>query len=253
VKKLWKVTSDLVSQTLFVAYADGETETLPLYSPEAFRILSHLWVKAGWPGKYSYNFSWMGRPVIQLPEDLVMIQEVIHRIRPDVIIETGIAHGGSSVFYAGLFEMLGHGRVISIDIEIRPHNRKALEEHPLKKRLTLIEGSSTSAATHDQVRQLVRAGEKVMVVLDSNHTRDHVRQELDFYSSLVSPGSYLVVADGNMADLSDVPGGRAEWVSDNPRVAIHEFLESHPEFEIDPEPTRTGITYWPDGYLKRKP
>ena len=251
-KKLWKLLADFVSQTLYVTYADGETASVPLYSPEGFRIISQPWVKAGWASKFSYNFSWMGRPVIQLPEDLLMIQEVIHKVRPDVIVETGVAHGGSSVFFASLFEVFGHGRVISIDIEIRPHNRKALEEHPLKKRITLIEGDSVALETVQKVRSLIAPHETVMVFLDSNHAKDHARKELELYGALVTSGSYVVAADGIMEDLSDVPGGKPDWVNDNPKAAIHEFLAAHPEFEIDPEPTRLGITYWPDGYLRRK-
>lgn len=251
-KKLWKMTADLVSQTLYVTYADSEARVFPLYSHEAFAVISHLWLKSGWASKYSYNFSWMGRSIIQLPEDLMMIQEVIHRVRPDVIIETGVAHGGTSVFYASLFEVLGHGRVISIDIEIRPHNRKALEEHPLKKRITLIERSSTEPETLKEVQRLIHSQEKVMAVLDSNHSKKHVLKELELYSSLIKSGSYIVAADGSMEDLHDVPGGNPEWVTDNPRAAVHEFLLSHPEFEIDSEPTRLGITYWRDAYLRRK-
>lgn len=250
--KLWKTSCDLVSETLHVAYANGETATVPLYGHEAFRILSHLWLKVGWSCKYSYGFSWMGRPIIQLPEDILRIQEVIEKVRPDFIVETGVAHGGSSVFYASLFEVFGHGRVISIDVELRPHNRKALEEHRLKKRINLIERSSTAPETLHDVRSLIPSGSKVMVVLDSNHSKKHVREELELYSPLVISGSYVVVADGNMEDLYDVPGGRAEWSKDNPKTAVHEFVASHPEFEIDGEPTRSGITYWKDGYLRRK-
>lgn len=250
--KLSKVSADLVSGTLFVANADGTTAAFPLYSPDAFRVISRLWMKTGWASRLSYNFTWLGRPIIQLPEDILMAQEVIYRLRPDVIVETGVAHGGSGVFYASLFEILSHGRVISIDVEIRPHNRKALEEHPLKKRITLIEGSSIAPQTVQQVRALIAPSEKVMVILDSNHSRDHVLRELEMYSPLVASGSYVVVADGNMDDLCDAPGGKPEWATDNPRVAIHQFLASHPEFGIDPEPTRLGITYWPDGYLRRK-
>ncbi len=246
------MTADLVSQTLYVTYSDSESHALPLYSHEAFEVISHLWLKAGWVSKYSYNFSWMGRPIIQLPEDLMMIQEVIFKVRPDVIIETGIAHGGSSVFYASLFEVLGHGRVISIDIEIRPHNRRALENHLLKKRITLIERSSTVPETLKEVQRLINPREKVMVVLDSNHTKNHVLKELELYSPLVDPGSYIVATDGNMGDLHDVPGGKPEWIGDNPKAAVHEFLASHTEFELDPEPTRLGVTYWPDAYLRRK-
>lgn len=192
----------------------------------------------------------MGRPIIQLPEDIMAIQEVVHRIRPDVIVETGVAHGGSSVFYASLFEVFSHGRVISIDIEIRPHNRKALEEHPLKKRITLIEESSTAAGAAQRIRAMIGPDEKVMVVLDSNQTKDHVLQELEMYSPFVGSGSYIVVADENMDDLCDVPGGKPGWVANNPEAAIYGFLASHRDF--DPEPTRTGTTNWPDGYLRRK-
>jgi cephalosporin hydroxylase len=252
-KRPWKVSADYVSQTLFVSDLDGETRSLPLYSPEAFQIISQLWIKTGWGTKFSYNFSWMGRPIIQLPEDLVTFQEVLHKVRPDVLVETGVAHGGSAVFCASLFEVFGKGRIISVDIEIRPHNRKAIEEHPLKKRITLIEGDSAAPDTVAKVKSLIGKDEKVMVVLDSNHTRAHVLKELAAYSPLVSPGSYIVAADGNMDELYDVPGGRPEWTTDNPKTAVHEFLASHPEFEMDPEPTRLGhLTYWPHGYLRRK-
>ncbi len=251
-KRLWKISADLVSETLYVAYADGESAALPLYQHEAFRIISQLWIKTGWASKYSYNFSWMGRPVIQLPEDMFMVQEVIEKVRPDVIIETGVAHGGSSVFYASLFEAFGQGRVISIDIEIRPHNRKAIESHALKKRITLIERSSVARETIEEVGALIAPAEKVMVILDSNHSKDHVRKELELYAPFVSSGSYMVAADGNMDQFGDVPGGNPAWVDDNPLPAIGEFLASHSEFEIDPEPTRLGVTYWPGGYLRKK-
>jgi cephalosporin hydroxylase len=142
--------------------------------------------------------------------------------------------------------------VISIDIEIRPHNRKAIEEHPLKRRITLIERSSIAAETLVEVRNLIAPNEKVMVVLDSNHTKEHVRKELELYGPLVTSGSYIVATDGIMEDLFDVPGGKAEWTRDNPKAAVHEFLASHPEFEIDPETTRLGVTYWPDAFLKKK-
>lgn len=251
-EKLWRASADLVSQTLFVTYVDGTSAALPLYGREAFDIISRLWLKAGWASRFTYNFTWMGRPIIQLPEDLVTIQEVIYRVRPDVIVETGVAHGGSAVFYASLFEIFSHGRVISIDVEIRLHNRRALEEHPLKKRITLIEGSSTDPTTVQTVRDSIAPGEKVMLILDSNHTKAHVLKELEMYSPLVCAGSYVVVADGNMDELHDLPGGKSEWVTDNPKAAVHEFLDSHPEFESDAEPTRLGTTYWPEGYLRRK-
>jgi len=251
-KRIHNLTADLISQTLSVTYADNEARTLPLCSHEAFQVISRLWIKTGWAAKYSYNFSWMGRPVIQLPEDLLMVQEIIYKVQPHVIIETGLAHGGSSVFYASLMELLGRGRVISIDIEIRPHNRKAIEAHPLKKRITLIERSSVEPKTAEEVRNLLAPNEKVMVVLDSNHTKEHVLRELELYAPFVTSGSYIVAADGVMEDLHDVPRGKTEWTRDNPKAAAHEFLASHPEFELDPEPSRLGVTYWPDGYLRRK-
>src|SRR5436305_1172425 len=177
-KKVWKMTADTVSQTLFVTHADGTTEQVPLYGHEAFQYISYLWMKSGWATKFPYNFSWLGRPIIQIPEDMLMSQEVIYRVQPDVLIETGVAHGGSGIFYASLFEAMGKGRVISIDIEIRPHNRTAIEAHRMKKRITLIERSSTDAQTLTEVRDLIKPGESVMVVLDSNHTRAHVLRQL---------------------------------------------------------------------------
>ncbi len=251
-KTIWRMTADLISQTLFVTYADSEPRSFPLYGREAFEALSWLWLKAGWANKYSYNFSWLGRAVIQLPEDLLMLQEVICRVRPDVIIETGVAHGGGTVFYASLMELLDHGRVIGVDIEIRPDNRRAIENHPLAKRITLIERSSTDPQTLQEIKQHLGSGQNVLVVLDSDHSKAHVLRELQMYSPLISSGSYLVATDGNMNDLHDLPGGKPRWRTDNPRAAVHEFLASHREFEIDPEPTRLGVTYWPDAYLRRK-
>jgi cephalosporin hydroxylase len=251
-EKVSRITVDLPTQTLLLACEQSGSRSLPLYSHEALRELSRLWVKVGWAMKYSYTFSWMGRPVIQLPDDLMRIQEVIFKVQPEIIIETGVAHGGSAVFYASLLELLGRGRVLSIDVEIRPHNREALDSHPLRKRITLIEGSSTAEDTVRQVRQMLAAKDRVLVVLDSNHTKDHVRKELEIYAPIVTSGSYLIATDGIMEDLSDTPGGSATWIKDNPRIAIHEFLRSHSEFDIDPEPVRSGITYWPDAYLRRR-
>src|SRR5207244_12678203 len=153
---------------------DGRQQRLPLYSREAFELLSDQWVRVGWSARYPYTFTWLGRPIIQLPEDMVRAQEVIYRVQPDVLIETGVAHGGSMIFYASLFEAMGKGRVISIDIEIRPHNRTAIEAHRMKKRITLIERSSTAAQTLTEVRDLMKPAESVMVVLDSNDTRAYV-------------------------------------------------------------------------------
>ena len=236
-----------------------ERRTLDLYSAEAFHFPSRAWVKTGWGLRYSYGFTWAGRPVIQLPEDLLRVQEVVHEVQPDVIVETGVAHGGSLVFYAGLFAARGSGRVIGVDIEIRPHNRAALEEHPYFERIELVEGDSVDPAVVESVAARIRPGERVLVVLDSCHTRDHVRAELEAYAPLVTPGSYVAVADGIMRELHDVPGGSPAWDRDNPTEAMAAFIAEHPEFEWRDPPVpfnegevRERVTYWPRAWLRRR-
>jgi cephalosporin hydroxylase len=248
---------DTDSQTLIVRGAKEESK-LPLYSVQAFEILSDCWVKVGWSMKYPYTFSWMGRPFIQLPEDVLRIQEVIYRIRPDYIVETGVAHGGSLVFYASLFEAMGHGRVIGVDIEIRPHNRKAIEEHEMFRRIELIEGSSTAPEIVAEVKSRIPKGSKVLVILDSNHTRAHVLAELEAYHDLVMPGSYIVATDGVMSEVADTPRGTPGWIDDNPTQAARDFAAKHPEFTIE-QPVwlfneselGKNITHWPGAYLRR--
>lgn len=252
-----KITIDTAARRLTIEGPDGAS--LPLYGDAAFAILSRLWVKVGWNQKHSYGFSWLGRPVIQLPSDLVRAQEVIHRLAPDVIVETGVAHGGSLVFYASLCKVLGRGRVVGIDVEIRPHNRRAIERHALAPLITLVEGSSTDPDVVRRVAALVRPGETVMVVLDSNHSRAHVAGELEAYHGLVTPGSYIVVNDGIMRDLHDTPRGAPGWQDDNPVAAVAEFASRHPEFVLeapappfDERPSPVEVTYWPDGWLRRR-
>ena len=169
--------------------------------------------------EYPYAFTWLGRPVIQLPDDLLRLQEAVYELRPDVIIETGVAHGGSLVFHASLCRLIGRGRVIGVDVAIRPANRQAIEGHALASYITLIEGNSVDPKTVARVKAGVRPGERAFVVLDSDHRRAHVRAELEAYGELVSVGSYLVVADGFMRDLALSPHGRAEWLFDNPGAA----------------------------------
>lgn len=208
--------------------------------------------------KYVYGFTWMGRPVIQLPEDMIRIQEVIWRIRPDVIVETGVAHGGSLIFYASLFEAMGHGHVIGIDIDIREHNRAAIEAHPLSHRIELIQGSSTSPCTVSAVRHRVTPDESVLVVLDSDHSRAHVEAELDHYAPMVSPGSYIVACDGIMAQLAGAPRTAPDWTWNNPTAAVEAFLARNPNFVLD-EPgfpfnegiVRQRVTYWPKAFVRR--
>jgi cephalosporin hydroxylase len=253
-----KLEIDTSSNTL-VCEEDGVRRELSLYSSEAFAALSRLWVKVGWDLKYSYGFTWMGRPIIQLPEDIVRIQETIYRVRPDVIIETGVAHGGSLILYASLCAAMQQGRVVGVDIRIRPENRIAIEGHELASRITLIEGSSIDPLLVDRVRGLVQGHERVFVILDSDHSRAHVAQELEAYAPLVSEGSYLVATDGIMYDLYDVPHGRTEWRTDNPRTAAKEFAERHPDFELEEPPflfkeaaTSQQVTHWPGAYLRRR-
>jgi cephalosporin hydroxylase len=254
-----RLTIDTEARVLTEETPQGPRE-VPLYSPEAFSLLNRHWVRVGWSLKYSYGFAWLGRPVIQLPEDLMRIQELIHRVEPDVIVETGVAHGGSLIFYASLCKALDRGRVIGVDIEIRPHNRVAIEAHPLSSFITLIEGSSTAPEVVESVKDQIGSNERVLVILDSNHTKAHVLAELAAYGQLVSAGSYIVVADGIMADLSDCPGGKPEWAWDNPTEATMEFASADPRFELEepPFPFNEGlieerVTYWPSGFLRRLP
>jgi cephalosporin hydroxylase len=237
---------------------DQGSVSMDLYSDEAFGLLSDLWLKVGWNQKYTYTFSWLGRPVIQLPEDLIRLQEVIYRVKPDVVIETGVAHGGSLVFYASVLRAIGRGRVIGVDIMIRPENRRAIEAHELSSQISLVEGSSTDIVVVEQVRSLVRKGETVLVVLDSRHDKAHVLEELRLYGPLVTPGSYIIATDGIMRDLDDVPRGRPEWANDNPSEAAAEFAREHPEFsrEVPTWPFKestlnANVTHWPDAWLLR--
>ena len=218
-----------------VVVRDGDTEVArhSLSSAEGFAAASKAWLRATWDSKYVYSFAWMGRPIIQLPEDMVRLQEVIWTLKPDVLVETGVAHGGSLIFYASLFEAMGNGRVIGVDIEIRPHNRSAIEAHSMKKRIELIEGSSTAPEVLDQVRAQIRPGEKVLVVLDSNHTRAHVLDELRAYADLVEVGSYIVATDGIMEQVAGGPRTKPEWTTDNPRAAAHAFVAEDKRFVIE--------------------
>jgi cephalosporin hydroxylase len=241
----------LNQRILTVEGPEGQRD-IDLYSAEGFELLSRLWVRSGWQQRLSYRLTWMGIPIIQLPEDLLMMQELIYKMRPQVIVETGTAHGGTAIFYASMLALLGQGRVISVDVEIRHYNRLAIHAHPLSERITLIEGSSVSDAVVADVRQMIRPREVVLVALDSNHSYAHVRAELEAYAPLVTPGSYLVVFDGIMDSVADAPNGRPEWTTDNPGRAVEDFLSHHPEFEIDRYYNRLLVTYCPAGFLRRK-
>ena len=203
--------------------------------------------------KYSYNFTWLGRPIIQLPQDIVAIQEIIWTTRPDVVIETGVAHGGSLILSASILELLGgDGQVIGIDVDIREQNRVEIEKHPLSKRITLIEGSSVDDHMIDQVQEIINGKQSVMVTLDSNHTHKHVLEELRLYSSMVTRGCYLVVLDTIVEDMTDDSFPDRPWsVGNNPKTAVWEFLRENDRFEIDKElENRLLLTVAPDGYLQ---
>jgi cephalosporin hydroxylase len=213
---------------------------------DAFNVASNT-------AQYSYNFSWMGRPIIQYPQDMIAMQELIWEIKPDLIIETGIAHGGSLIFYASLLELIGHGEVLGIDIDIREHNRKEIEQHPMFKRIRMLQGSSVSPETVAQVKEIASGKQKIMVCLDSNHTHEHVLQEMEYYAPFVTPGSYIVVFDTIVEDLPDnyLPG-RAWSKGDNPKTAVWEFLKKHDNFVVDQAiDNKILVSVAPEGYLKR--
>jgi cephalosporin hydroxylase len=205
--------------------------------------------------KYSYNFSWMGRPIIAYPQDMIAMQEIIWDIKPDLIIEAGIAHGGSLVYYASLLELIGgSGIVLGLDIDIRKHNRDLIESHPMIKRIQMIEGDSTSIDVANQVYEIARNKKRILVCLDSNHTHDHVLKELQLYAHLTSIGSYCVVFDTIVEDLPPdyMPGGRPWNPGNNPKTAVWEFLKTNNNFQIDKSiDNKILISVAPSGYLKR--
>jgi cephalosporin hydroxylase len=240
-------------------FEEEKRARIEAYGTDAgFKSLSKQWLMESMRKKYVYNFSWLGRPVIQNPIDMVAMQELIWTVKPDLIIETGIAHGGSLVFSASMLELMslcggGDGEVLGIDIDIRPHNRKEIEAHPLAKRISMIEGSSVDTAVIAEVRRRACGKRRVLVCLDSNHTYEHVRAELDAYAPLTSIGSYCVVFDTFVEDApADLFPDRPWGPGDNPKVAVAEYLKTHPEFEIDTSvENKLLITVAPDGFLRR--
>lgn len=223
-------------------------------SDAEFRALSNTWRAMALERKYMNDFSWLGRPLIQLPMDAMAVQEILWAVKPDLVIETGVAHGGSLMLSASILQMIGHGEVLGVDIEVRPHNRRALEDHPLAHRVSLIEGSSIDPAIVAQVRARAAGKAKVLICLDSNHTHEHVLAELNAYADLVSIGSYCIVFDTFVEDMPDdyVWTDRPWGKGNNPKTAVREWLKSHPEFEIDHSmDDKLLITSAPDGFLHR--
>lgn len=233
------------------------------------QALSRIWLREITRHKYAYNFSWLGRPLIQFPQDMVALQELIWRIKPDLVIETGIAHGGSLVLSASMLALLDYcdavetgqvldpksprRRVLGIDIDIRAHNRAAIEAHPMAHRIDMIEGSSVAPETIAKVREMAAGYQHVLVLLDSNHTHDHVLSELDAYASLTSKESYCVVYDTLIEDMPDDLIFDRPWrKGNNPKTAVREFLAHHPEFTVDEDiEAKILITVAPGGYLRR--
>jgi cephalosporin hydroxylase len=233
--------------------ADMRTQIEGLKADRDVQALSRIWLRETSPHRYVYNFKWMGRPIIQFPQDMMAMQEIVWATRPDLIIETGVAHGGSVLYYASLLELMGHGEVIGIDIDIRAHNRKAIEEHPMSRRLRLIEGSSIAPDIIAQVQELAK-GKRAIVVLDSNHTHDHVLAELRAYAPLVCEGGYCVVMDTVLEDMpaSLVAEDRPWSVGNSPKTAVHQYLKETTDFVIDKDlEAKLLITVAPDGYLRR--
>lgn len=220
---------------------------------ENLKSISYLWLKETFKKKYEYNFEWMGRPIIQYPADILAVQEILWKVKPDLIIEIGIAHGGSIIFSASMLELIGNGEVLAIDIDIREHNRKEIENHPMFKRITLMEGSSIDLKIVEKVESYAKGKDIILLFLDSNHTHDHVLKELQYYSGLVSIDSYVVVFDTFIEDLPDEFSNDRPWgKGNNPKTAVWEFLESNDNFEIDKEIENKLITTSaPDGFLKR--
>jgi len=252
-----KIIIDTAARNL-TTVEGGSERTLNLYSKAAFEAISREWIRVGWSLRYYNNFSWFGHAVLQVPEDLVRLQEVVYRVRPDVIVETGVFGGGSLMFHATLCQALGKGRVIGIDKHIGAEQREAICRHLLGSRISLLEGDSVSPDVLGRVGEMIQPKESVLVILDSGHTRDHVARELECYSRIVTPGSYIIATDGIMRELADVPGGQPEWTSDNPLAAANEFAARHPEFRQQ-QPAwlfhegelTENVTYWPGAWLER--
>ncbi len=229
----------------------GGPQTVDLYSTEGLALVSDLWLKLSAEFKIMYEPTWLGRRIIQLPHDIVQMQELIWTVRPDLIIETGVAHGGSLILSASILELIGKGKILGVDIDIRAHNRTGIEEHPLAHRIDLLQGSSIDPAVVAEITARAQGAGTVMVVLDSNHSAAHVAAEIAAYAPLVDLDSYLVVMDGAQGQVFDIPRGDAAWREDNPLAALDAFVAGSDEFVVDEHFTRLHVTSNPRGYLRR--
>jgi cephalosporin hydroxylase len=252
-----RITIDTDAQVLQLAEG-GEATGYSLFSPEAFRILSRYWLAMAWNLGHWNSFTWMGRQLLQLPDDVLRLAEVLWTLRPATIVETGVYEGGSTLFFAGLCRLHGGGRVISVEREFRPGVREAIQQGAGES-VTLIEGDSASPETAERVRRSIRAGERVCVFLDSDHSAQHVAAELRHFSPLVSPGCYLIVADSICRELAHAPEGDPTWSWNHPGAAVDEFLSLHPEFSRERPPCLSPegrdfaqLSYFPDTWLRRR-
>lgn len=238
---------------------EGQAEAAAAAADPALSAASAEWFRRANAHKYSYHFEWLGRPIIQYPQDMVAMQELIWRVQPEVIVETGIAHGGSLIFSASMLELnatcggAAGARVIGVDIDIRAHNREAIEAHPLARRIRMIQGSSIDPGVVAQVRAEVGAAQRVLVCLDSNHTHEHVLAELEAYAGLVSAGSYCVVFDTVIEHMPAEAFADRPWRPGNsPLSAVRQWLPRNPQFEVDRSiDERLLVSVAPEGYLRR--
>lgn len=254
-----KIEIDFDRKRLVVHGGSGDCHEHALYSKDAFRHISSAWIKQEWALLHWQTFSWFGFPIWQLPEDIMRLQQVLFEIKPDVIIETGVNRGGSTVFFASICELLGKGRVISIDKHIPQELKDNIAALPFGERVELIRGDSVADKVLSQVAGLIEENNVVFVFLDSDHSYRHVLQELQSYSRFVTPGSYIVAADGVMGDLLDTPYGQRDWCRDNPAVAASAFVEKSASFILKPPrclqdvPAGDVLTYFRNGWIYRLP
>ncbi len=253
-----QITINFEENKVVEFHSSGDSTTYSIDTSEGFDLISKAYLRAGWDNKYVYSFTWMGRPIIQLPDDVMRIQELIYMIQPDVLIEIGVAHGGSLIFYASLMEAMGKGRVVGVDLEIRAHNRLEIERHRMFSRIDLIEGDSINKNTVDDVRSRIHSGDKVMVLLDGNHSYKHVLAELEIYGELVSKDSYILAMDGIQRDLVGAPRSSEDWSWNNAANAAEDFVKANKNFILDyPAPlfnegkVTNPVTYWPSAYVKK--
>lgn len=252
------VHADLEKGELTIT-TDGQQKSVPLASTEAFEAIGKLWLRVGWDNKYLYSMTWMGRPILQLPDDLIRLQEIVWAVEPDLIIETGVAHGGSLAFFASLLHVRGFGKVVGIEKGLMDSTKQAVIEHPLSSYMEVIEGGSTAAETVAAAKGFVKKSKKVMVFLDSNHSYQHVLDELNIYSQFVTPGSWLIACDGIIGDLKGAERINSDAATNNATEAVLTFLKSNPEFELLDPPLpfnqssiRRSPTYWRGGFLRRR-